>query len=65
MKNKIAIHESAISDKVIKFLDLEKFNLSVQKAYNNGLIIAFYYKNNKINYLDIWGDENLTSFNLS
>ncbi|SHN45968.1 hypothetical protein [Chitinophaga sp. CF418] len=42
MNNQIAIHESATSEKVEKFIDLESFTPSFQQAYNDNLIDGCY-----------------------
>jgi hypothetical protein len=42
MNNQIAIHESATSDKVEKFVELSSFTPAFQEAYENNLIDGCY-----------------------
>jgi hypothetical protein len=54
-KEPIAICENKNSERVIKFIDLDKFNKEFQKSYNNATVSGCYYdENGNIVSKDIW-----------
>ena len=59
---KIAIHESATSEKVLRFEPLDSFTKEFQDAYNNNMIYGVLEENGKLKATDIYGEthENIT-----
>ena len=56
MGERIAIHESQDSDKVVEFISLSEFTEEFQKAYNNNLVWGCFYQEGEIVSQDTDGD---------
>jgi hypothetical protein len=56
MNIQIAIHESATSEKVEKFMDLDSFTGNFQEAYENNLIEGCFMQDGEIVARTIYND---------
>lgn len=58
-ENRIAVHESASSTKIIRFIDAEEFLEAAELQDNSALHGVYENEHRQLVATDIWGDEHI------